>query len=96
MAKLSARGRTELFRIERRYETPDTIDGGLTQRHDKYSFMDDGTILEWNSYLQKSTQYSPASWHNWGWKICQRKQKIENYAARVAKMVEKGWVQVNR
>lgn len=59
MAKLSARGRTELARVRR-------DDGG---RKTTLALMSDRKVLRKLQVHMKATPYSAAHWHDYGWAV---------------------------
>lgn len=68
MAKLSARGRKELFRMEREINTPDG-DNTTWQRKTR-AVMSDGSVLEkWDVRFKPSTYDPRPSVYSYGWKL---------------------------
>lgn len=65
MAKLSARGRKELARMEKE---DNTDDGDVDCRRKTLAFMDDGRILQKYDVRFTATTYSKARKHSYGWK----------------------------
>ena len=62
MAKLSARGRKEVFRLERQLLSES--DSAFTENRLTIAVMDDRTILQKHSARWKDT----GKLHTWGWK----------------------------
>lgn len=65
MAKLSARGRTELARVRK---TCDKYKRTL-------ALMSDGKVLSKLQAFMAATPYTPAHWHDYGWTV---KAKIKD------------------
>lgn len=68
MAKLSARGRKEVFRVSKKTEVTDPSRGIHWEKLFK-TLMTDGTILEKRQVLFVATEYSSERLHDWGWKV---------------------------
>lgn len=94
MAKLSARGRTEVARYSKEAPSQD----GMTVRRTKYAIMSDGKVL-----VEKSFRYTDGhapdwankGWQSSGWKIASLKHGL-NADTLPAKLEELGWQKVAR
>lgn len=81
MAKLGARGRTEVFRASK--ETPGGSDGNLDieRTRNEVAFMSDRTIL-----AKTTVYYKAGGSHNWGWKVVGRlKREVSLETAKEAR-----------
>lgn len=97
MAKLSARGRKELARLEKE---DNTNDGDVDWRRKTLAFMDDGRILQKYDVRFTATQYSKAHKHSYGWKeylkLKKDKDPYEAFPNIIKNFESKGWkVMVN-
>lgn len=95
MAKLSARGRKELARVEREESVLTKPVGGVDWRRNTYALMSDGTIL--NKYdvrfVADSFNKEPRK-HSYGWTVW-KKVKPEVTAEKfVAYFIKRGFQQV--
>ena|ERR1019366_2596700 len=104
MAKLSARGRTELYRIERKFTPVDYMAGTGEDRacneqgfcgRKKYFFMSDGNILQ-EKFFWETSPYSASKWHSFG-KTVKGKMTVEKMAAEVSRLIASGkWEEVKK
>lgn len=67
MAKLSAKGRSEVARFTKEREVPDNE--LVTWRRKERALMSDGVVLEKLTVRFKPTTYRGAELHNYGWKV---------------------------
>ena len=67
MAKLTARKRTELARVERERDVTDS--SLITWERRTLALMSDGTVLEKRDVRFKPTSYSEGERHSYGWKV---------------------------
>ena len=91
MAKLSARGRTELARVEVRDDSPDV---DVEWRRTTRALMSDACVLEKLDVHFRATGLSGAHTHSYGWKVRARYTKKLDGAAVgswVAKYEAAGW-----
>lgn len=92
MAKLSARGRRELVRMEKEDNGDDEF---CDWRRKTISFMTDGRILQKYDVRFKATEYSKARKHSYGWKeYLKLKKDVDLYEAfsnLIKKFEAKGW-----
>ncbi len=70
MAKLKARGRIELFRVEKEGDVVPKNPGDVIWRKDSRALMSDGNILE-RSSAKWPDKYEPSGVrrHDWAWKV---------------------------
>jgi hypothetical protein len=89
MAKLSARGRTEILRFSK--ELPG--DEGTTRGQRVYAFMSDGKILVKTKVWFKPDQYSGGKErpHDWGWNLTASKHDPEKANETRSTMLSKGY-----
>lgn len=96
MAKLKAKGRTEILRVYKETETPD---GELTTWSRKTrAYMTDGTVLEKTDVLFRPASYDPKPRrHSYGWtvrakvKVGPTESLLEVVRRTMDKYREHGW-----
>jgi len=92
-AKLSARGRTELARLEKE---DNRDDGDVDWRRKTLAFMSDGRILQKYDVRFTATQYSKARKHSYGWteylKLKKGRIPHESYPNLIKSLESKGWI----
>lgn len=91
MAKLNARGRTEVLRVFKEENLSDN-ELGITWRRWTRAYMSDNNVLEKYDVRFKPSQYDPkGKFHSYGWK---RKEKLFN-GTRIDDIIHKyrslGW-----
>lgn len=84
MAKLSAHG-TETARFES--VTVDTMNRYLI------SYRSDGAILRKHITRLDATQYQPARWHDYGWKLAARGRTARPLELLRPALLAKGWTE---
>ncbi len=93
MAKLSARGRKEVFRVSKEIEVTDP-ESSITWEKMTRALMTDGSLLVKRQVRFKATECSASYVHTWGWKKTKLKLKADGDADRVlAAWLAKGWTQ---
>lgn len=96
MARLSARGRDELVRLEREH---DVLDSELIDwERDTIALMSDGKIMRKRDVRFKASTYSPAKKHSYGWKVLAKLKAgldpVESIERFAQSYEAKGYVQV--
>lgn len=88
MAKLSARGRTEVFRLVRTLELKPS-DDPTDSTHVRYerAYMSDRVVLEKRTYLLANGRVN----HNTGWNVAGRLKKTMTFDGAKRNRLEQGW-----
>jgi hypothetical protein len=89
MAKLSARGRSEVARFTKERD----IEGDelVTWRRKERALMSDGTVLEKLTVRFKASTYSAAYLHNYGWKVRGKLKATATAATWAQSYRDMGW-----